>query len=285
MAHYAIDKTLTIDELRFHYRDWDGHGWPVLLLHGLSSTAHIWDLVAPLLVEEARAVALDLRGHGRSDKPDGDYGFPTVGGDVRRVLAELQFDCPVIVGHSWGASIGLWLAATYPDEIGGLVMVDGGLIDLGSLSWDETLRRLTPPALNGTPVEEFRAMIVSQSPQGIVSPAVEAALLANFEIDAENRIHRRLPVEFHLRILRAMWEQRLPDLYRKVTCPVLILPARWKDRDDAEMLSHKEKGAAEAESLFADVEVVWVDESIHDMPLHHPHRLAEEIGRFIRERL
>src|SRR5512139_3458762 len=92
MASYAIDKNITISDLRFHYRDWGGHGWPILMLHGLASTSHIWDLVAPLLVDDARVIAFDLRGHGQSDKPDGDYSFEAVVGDVNETLREIQME-------------------------------------------------------------------------------------------------------------------------------------------------------------------------------------------------
>jgi len=284
MAQFAIDKTLTLDDLRFHYRDWNGYGWPILLMHGLSSTSHIWDLVAPLLSDAAQTVALDLRGHGRSDKPDCPYTFNEVGGDVVGVLDELHFEHPVLVGHSYGANVALWVAATHPERIGGLIMIDGGLTNMGAISWQDTLQRLTPPKLDGVPIDEFRERIIQNTPQGLISPAVEASILANFEIDAENRIHRRLPVEYHLRILRAMWEQRLTDLYDKVTCPTLILPTR-RAGDEAHGLAEKEKGVAEAERLIEDVEVVWLEDTIHDAPVHRPHLVADEIKRFIKDRL
>ncbi len=283
---YAIDKTLTVNDLRFHYRDWGGRGWPIVLLHGLASTSHIWDLVAPLLVEDARVIALDQRGHGQSDKPDGEYGFEIVVADLRGVLTALEIERPVLVGHSWGASVALWMAAHFPDEPAGLIMVDGGLSDLGSeMSWPDTLERLSPPKLAGTPVEEFRKRIVETAPQGLVTPAVEAAILANFEIDADNTISPRLPHEYHERILRALWEHHPADLFEQVLCPTLILPVRWEGHDDPAQLALKERGVRQAESLIADVEVVWLDRSIHDVPLQRPHRLAEEIKRFLDERL
>lgn len=286
MAYYAIDKTLAVNDLRFHYRDWNGHGWPTLLLHGISSTSHIWDLVAPLLAEEARTVALDLRGHGQSDKPDGDYSFESITGDILGVLAALKYERPVIVGHSWGANVGLHLAANHADRIGGLIMVDGGLVDLGKTeSWEETLQKHSPPKLDGQSADAFREMLISRTPQGLLSPAVEAAVMANFEIDAENRIHRRLPMEYHLRTLKALWGQRLEPLYDQLSCPTLILPARWEGRDDPDQLAQKMRGAELAEETIADVEVVWIEKSVHDVPLQRPHRLAEEIRRFIKEQL
>lgn len=284
--HYAIDKSLSVNDVRFHYRDWGGHGWPMLLLHGLASTGHIWDLVSPLLVEDARIVALDQRGHGQSEKPDGDYTFQTIAADARAVLASLQMERPVIVGHSWGANVGLWLAANYPDDVSGLVMVDGGLMSMNQqASWEETWERLKPPDLDGTHIEEFRQIITVHSPQGLITPAVEAAILANFEIDADQRIHPRLPLDYHQRILRAIWEMRAENLFEKVTCPTLLLLARWKDKDDAEHLKRKEAAAERAQEGIADSEVFWLEDSIHDVPLQRPHLVAEQIRRFLKDRL
>lgn len=286
MAYYAIDKNVTLGELRFHYRDWGGHGWPLLLVHGLASTSHIWDLVAPLLVDDARVIALDLRGHGQSDKPDGDYGFKAVVSDVLGILEEVQMERPVVVGHSWGAMVGLWMAANRPDEVSGLVMVDGGLVDMGTQgSWEQTLERLAPPKLDGMPVEEFRDLLVDHAPQGLVTPAAEAAILANFEIDPDEKIHPRLPRAYHERILRAMWEQRIYEQYEKIACPTLILPVRWQGKDDAHYIALKEAGATKAEQMIADVEVVWLDDTIHDVPLQKPHLVADQLKRFLKERV
>lgn len=284
--HYAIDKTLTVNNLRFHYRDWGGHGWPLLLLHGLASTSHIWDLVAPLLVDEAKVIALDMRGHGQSDKPEDGYDFKTLAGDVIGVLEALQMEHPVVIGHSWGAMLGLWIAANRPDFLSGLVMVDGGLVDMGKqMPWEQTLERLSPPKLDGMPVDEFRMRIVERTPQGLLTPAVEAAILANFEIDADNHIHPRLPHAYHEQILRSMWEQRVEEQFERVGCPTLILPVRWKEKEDPAHLALKERGAAQAEELIADVEVFWLEDTIHDVPLQRPHLLAEQIQRFLKDRL
>lgn len=283
---FAIDKTLTANDLRFHYRDWGGRGWPVLMLHSLAATSHIWDLVAPLLVDEARIIALDLRGHGQSDKPDTDYDFEEVGGDVFDAILQLELDNPVIVGHGWGANVGLWVASRDPEVLSGLVLVDGGVIDIHDMTWQQTLDRMTPAAVSGTPVEEFRDRLAERAPQGLVTPAVEAAILANYEVDADSLIHRRLPREYHLRILRALWEMRLAPLYEQITCPVLLLPCRRdSDASEGDMLARKRDGVERASRLLADVEVRWLDDSMHDAPLQHPHRVAEAIRRFIRERI
>ena len=55
------------------YLDWSGDGPPVLALHGLASSAHWYDLVAPRLREKCRIVAPDQRGHGKTTQTEGGY--------------------------------------------------------------------------------------------------------------------------------------------------------------------------------------------------------------------
>ena len=64
MSQHPQDKWMTVNGLDFHYRDWGGSGRSLVLLHGLASTCHIWDLVAPILSQDYSVVALDQRGHG-----------------------------------------------------------------------------------------------------------------------------------------------------------------------------------------------------------------------------
>ena len=61
MPQSPRDEWITLDGLSFHYRNWGGAGQPIVLLHGLASTCHIWDLVAPILAENHTVVALDQR--------------------------------------------------------------------------------------------------------------------------------------------------------------------------------------------------------------------------------
>jgi pimeloyl-ACP methyl ester carboxylesterase len=282
MLNKVTDRSLILDNLTFHYRDWGGGGAPIVLLHGLASTSHIWNLTAPLLAQNYRVVALDQRGHGTTAKPDGEYGYEAIVGDLRAFLQALGLQRPVVVGHSWGGNVALAYGASYPQEPRALVLLDGGTFDIqGRLTWEEALEELSPPPLAGMPLADFKTRMRTWMSEDLLTPEVEAAVLANFEIDAEGRIAPRLPRELHLRILRAMWEQRPGNLYPRVQCPVLILPARWQDRDDPERLAVKEQEVAAARQSLAQVEVVWLEESIHDVPLQRPRLLADTISQFI----
>ncbi len=78
MGQAAVDGTISTNGINLHYRDWGGSGRQVVLLHGLASSCHIWDLVAPQLAEDFAVIAVDQRGHGLSDKPDTGYDFASV---------------------------------------------------------------------------------------------------------------------------------------------------------------------------------------------------------------
>jgi pimeloyl-ACP methyl ester carboxylesterase len=73
----------------------------------------------------ARAVALDLRGHGKSPvADDGDYSIPAFAGDVAALIDDLGVGPAILVGHSLGGVISCATAAAYPDRIAAVVMVD-----------------------------------------------------------------------------------------------------------------------------------------------------------------
>jgi len=73
--------------------------------------------------------ALDLRGWGRSDRPEDGYEIPDLADDLARFCSEVGIDQPVIVGHSMGGMVGVELAARYPTALRALVLVDPGPID------------------------------------------------------------------------------------------------------------------------------------------------------------
>ena len=152
MTAEATDRYVDLAGLRLHYRDWGGDGPPLVLLHGLASNCRIWDLVAPLLRSRFRVVAPDLRGHGQTEGPDDGYDFDTISGDVHGFLAALGLDSPILAGHSWGGNVVLHYAAGRPADVAGLVMVDGGLIEVSripGMTWERAQVMLAPPDFAG----------------------------------------------------------------------------------------------------------------------------------------
>jgi pimeloyl-ACP methyl ester carboxylesterase len=116
-------------ELNFGY--WPGRGAPVVALHGLTASYVNFIGIAERLAGRRPLLALDLRGRGDSDKPDGPYGLAQHARDVAAAMQALDIGPSVIVGHSMGAFIATALAAQNPELVAGLILIDGGyLLDM-----------------------------------------------------------------------------------------------------------------------------------------------------------
>ncbi|GIV95812.1 MAG: hydrolase [Herpetosiphonaceae bacterium] len=278
------DRWVSANGVRLRLRDWGGTGRTILLLHGLASTSRIWDLTAPLLRRYAHVVAFDQRGHGESEQPADGYDFETLVADLRAVLGLLGAERPVVIGHSWGGNVALHYAAAYPDEPAGVVFIDGGFLELAAImDWPETERELAPPALAGMPLEEFRRRLREEWMRERWSEVWETSILANFRVE-DGRIYPRLPRSLHMRILRALWDQRPSELYERVRCPALLLPAEMED-GDADRRFYEGKCAAIARALagMARARVHWFSDTIHDVPVQRPQELAAIVGAWLEE--
>jgi pimeloyl-ACP methyl ester carboxylesterase len=113
---------------RFHLAE-QGEGPPVLLLHGFPDTGEVWRLQLPALADAGlRAIAPDLRGRGRSERPGGvqAYALPELVADAVGLLDALGIERAHVVGHDWGAVVAWALAALQPGRVDRLVAMSVG---------------------------------------------------------------------------------------------------------------------------------------------------------------
>ena len=122
------------DGVRLAYVEGGQGGLPVLLVHGMQCDhTHMLPLFAHLAPRH-RVVAVDLRGHGASDKPEGGYTDPDFNDDLVFLCRELDIERPVAIGHSFGGSTLLHLSVARPDFLSGLVLLDSGVRSLAAKS-------------------------------------------------------------------------------------------------------------------------------------------------------
>jgi pimeloyl-ACP methyl ester carboxylesterase len=106
-----------------------GQGRPVLLLHGWPDSGRLWRHQVPLLAAAGfQVVVPDLRGYGRSGKPEAveAYSLPVVARDVLAVLGDMKIARAHLVGHDWGAALAWWLASLAPGSVDHLVVLSVG---------------------------------------------------------------------------------------------------------------------------------------------------------------
>jgi pimeloyl-ACP methyl ester carboxylesterase len=120
-------------------------GRPVLvLIHGIAGSSATWNAVLPALVDRYTVVALDLLGHGESDKSGHDYSLGAYANMVRDVMIALGIDRATIVGHSYGGGVAMQFVYQHPSRCERLVLESSG--GLGQeISW--IFRALSVPAV------------------------------------------------------------------------------------------------------------------------------------------
>ena len=279
----AQERRVPVSGLTLRVREWPADGPPIVLLHGLASNSRIWDDVAARLAERFHVVALDQRGHGLSDRPRDGFAFDKVAGDARAVADALGLARPTVVGHSWGGNVALVFATTYPEITRGLVLVDGGFIEPSAnpeMTLDRLLVELAPPDLTMFTFGELLARARSGDAGSYWSPTVEATLRTSFEDTPDGRITPRLTRENHLQIIREMWGLHPSDLFPRVACPTLLVPARRSNPTGraAQRWPERQRLIETALAALPHGRLLWMEETVHDVPLQRPAELADAIA-------
>lgn len=251
---------------------------PFVLIHGLASNAMLWEGAARELTALGHAVvAVDLRGHGLSEKPDNGYDMQTVTNDVAgvlRVLASHGYERPVVAGQSWGGNVVVELAHLHPGLVRGVVAVDGGFLELQEHfpQWEQCSVALCPPNLLGTPVSRMRGYMEGAHPDWPQS-GIDGSM-ANFEHLPDGTIRPWLTLERHLMVLRGLWEHKPTHIYQGITVPVMFVPAEGPGG----VFSDTKRQAVERAVLnVPKVRVEWFSPADHDLHAQHPVRFAQVV--------
>jgi pimeloyl-ACP methyl ester carboxylesterase len=121
----AIRIESTANSPALNVDDGGSGGLPVVFVHSLAGNTDHWSRQLEHLREDRRAVAIDLRGHGRSDSArDGNYSIEAMADDIESVAAALGLGRFILAGHSMGASASIEYTGRHPDAVAGLLLAD-----------------------------------------------------------------------------------------------------------------------------------------------------------------
>ena len=116
------------DGVRIRIHHLGGTGPPLVCVHATGFHGRVWEPFVPPLREHYSVIALDQRGHGDSDKPEGPYEWPRFGDDVLAVVHHLGLEDAVGVGHSAGATALVFAESSRPGTFSKLVLMDPTLL-------------------------------------------------------------------------------------------------------------------------------------------------------------
>jgi len=125
-AHFA-----TLDGMRIHYQTYGKGREALVLIHGWTCNLDYWRDQIPDFAKRNRVIALDLPGHGQSDKPEIVYSMDLFARAVDAVMRDAKVERAVLVGHSMGTPIARQFYRKYPQKTLAIVIVDGGLRPFG----------------------------------------------------------------------------------------------------------------------------------------------------------
>jgi pimeloyl-ACP methyl ester carboxylesterase len=124
-----FDRYADLRGIRIHYLDYPGPQPAIVLLHGLSANANEFGgLLNEGLSDSHRVIAPDLRGRGRTGKPDTGYSMSEHAADVIALLDHLGLERVVMGGHSFGALLSIFIARHYPDRVSRVIVIDAAIV-------------------------------------------------------------------------------------------------------------------------------------------------------------
>ena len=219
--------------LTLHVVDWPGGEPAILAIHGSSMSAYTFTALAERLAPDVRFVAVDLRGHGFSDKPPGGYTVEQHVEDLRALSDALELRRPVLLGFSIGGAIAAFAAARA--ECSGLILLDA-VIGEGAFTDNAAAQMAPSGATLGMRFGGFEEYLTRWRAQGILQAD-----------EAERILERTLRYElaplpdgtYRRRALRTAFEETWASLRQadslaalaRVRCPTMIVhaPRPWID--------------------------------------------------------
>lgn len=225
---------VTSQRVRLHYATWgEAKNPPLILLHGGRDHARSWDRTALALCDRYQVFAVDLRGHGDSEwAHGGNYSIIDYALDLHAIVEDIGRTPVTIVAHSLGGSVALEYAGTIPENVAGVVSIEG----LGRLQWGGTEHRPAHARMRAW-LDDMREL-AGREPR--IYPTFEDAERrmreANSHLSHElahhltvhgvreveggyvwkfdNHVRSRSPYEFNMEDARDIWNQiRVPILF------------------------------------------------------------------------
>jgi pimeloyl-ACP methyl ester carboxylesterase len=275
------DEFVEVNGLTFHYREW---GDPrtkhaIVMLHGYAETSETWAECALDLAREFRVIAIDLRGHGQSERAaDLDYTRATQVEDLEGLIEHMGLRSVTLVGHSMGGANAICYAAEHPELVTALVLIETAPEVLRS--GIESLRRLTATADEFPTIEDaiqaFRPYFPYATTEQ-VERRVHAALRPNedgvyvWDFDSIFRDPTSRPPE------PDPGQRRLSDLWDcvdRVQCPTMIVRG-----SETEMLTPE--AIQRLHRRIPGSRVSLIEDAGHAVPTDQPGALALNVREFL----
>jgi pimeloyl-ACP methyl ester carboxylesterase len=232
------EKRVNVGQLELQIRDYKREADAIIFLHFSGADLMMWQRVIPYFQDCYRLVLVDLRGHGRSDKPPTGYHMDDMACDVIGLMQQLKLERAYVIGSSLGAEVGLSLAANYPEKVLSLVC-DGALSNEYGLygTWEGSQADFEGHVahqlekMHNTPEKIYPSVdaLVDQSRKSLEGIGWWNGYIEAMERYGAYQLSDGNYTKSFMKLARIDYMQhyfhyRLEDYYQKVKCPLLMLP-------------------------------------------------------------
>lgn len=243
---------------RIHYKSWGRGSEALVFIHGWTCDMQYFGEQVPHFAKRMRVIAIDLPGHGRSDKPEIDYTQSLFANAVRTVLDDAKVKRAVLVGHSMGMPVARQFYRLYPERTKGIVsldgsvkamitdpkMIEGFLAGLRSPEYKAAATRMVDGMLAAAPPSNYKTQIretMLSAPQHVVAGAAAGM----FDLSLWNDDPINVPM-LMINAKSPMWNEAYEQYARK-----LVPKLDYVVLDGVSHFLHTEK-PAEVNALIDD---------------------------------
>ena len=275
MANAPELKYFNTGEVALNYAEWPGELPGFLFIHGITGTLDTWLELAPRIAGSRAAVAVELRGHGRSGHVTGSYRIEDYARDVAAMVTGESLGPVIAIGHSLGAMTALQLAATYPDLVRAVVLEDPPLFarEIMEVHDPDRLKAFkgTAALASGNfSVTEIAGHLQASMPDAPREYVMERARRL-FGMDGD--------AVAHVVDQRIDWTPTIEQVMRSVQCPALLQQGAfelgaWMRESDGDRAS----------KLLPDCTLSYWKETGHGLHSDDPDRFVDEVNSFIASR-
>ena len=247
-----------LGDIRVHYKSFGKGSEALVLVHGWSCNLDNWRDQFPDLSKRNRVIALDLPGHGQSDKPKVTYTMDLFAGAIDTVMRHAKVERAVIAGHSMGTPVARQFYRKYPQKTLGIIIVDGGLRPFGT----KEMR------------EQFVAMFRTPNYKELSKPMF-AQMMGSLPAPEQQRVTASFDNTPQHVLVSAMESMNQESLYGpdKMNVPVFAILAKspfWPP-DTEEFFR----------SIAPDFEIQWWEGVAHFLSMEKPKQFNDAVIAFL----
>ncbi|MEM7300347.1 MAG: haloalkane dehalogenase [Pseudomonadota bacterium] len=268
---------------KIHYVE-QGEGKPILFIHGNPTSSYLWRNIIPYAAQHGRAIALDLIGMGKSEKPDLRYRFEDHVPFVDGFIEALNLKDVTLVIHDWGSALGFHNAHRNPDNVRAIAFMEAVI---RPMRWSDFpsdfkvgFKLMRTPGLGWLMISGFNMFVNKILPSAVVRRLTDAEMAhyrAPYPTTGSRRPLRQWPCEIPI-------DGTPSDVHA-----IVEGYSRWLGETDTPMQlfcgtpggTIQKSGLEWCQTTIKNLEIVDIGPGIHFLQEDNPHLIGERLGNWL----